>query len=90
MRPSQQPNTPAREWPTLLLGYFVLALIVGVPAAIFLMSPAPPDPVVVPPSPVAVAPTAGPAHTWGGTLCMDGWVSHSVGRGTCSHHGGER
>lgn len=25
-----------------------------------------------------------------GVLCMDGWVSHSVGRGTCSHHGGER
>ncbi|WP_328870966.1 hypothetical protein OHT76_13055 [Streptomyces sp. NBC_00287] len=24
----------------------------------------------------------------GGTLCADGWVSGSSGRGTCSHHGG--
>lgn len=23
------------------------------------------------------------------TVCRDGWVSHSTGRGTCSHHGGE-
>lgn len=22
------------------------------------------------------------------TLCCDGWISHSTGRGTCSHHGG--
>jgi hypothetical protein len=22
------------------------------------------------------------------TTCADGWVSHSTGRGTCSHHGG--
>jgi hypothetical protein len=22
------------------------------------------------------------------TICADGWVSHSTGRGTCSHHGG--
>lgn len=25
----------------------------------------------------------------GGTLCSDGWLSPSSGRGTCSHHGGE-
>jgi len=24
------------------------------------------------------------------TVCVDGWVSHSTGSGTCSHHGGER
>lgn len=23
-----------------------------------------------------------------GTLCRDGWISRSVGSGTCSHHGG--
>ena len=23
-----------------------------------------------------------------GAICEDGWVSHSKGRGTCSHHGG--
>ena len=23
-----------------------------------------------------------------GAICNDGWVSHSTGRGTCSHHGG--
>ena len=22
------------------------------------------------------------------TVCADGWVSSSTGRGTCSHHGG--
>ncbi|MCX5215598.1 DUF3962 domain-containing protein [Kitasatospora sp. NBC_00240] len=26
----------------------------------------------------------------GVTMCRDGWVSHSTGRGTCSHHGGIR
>ena len=25
----------------------------------------------------------------GQTLCGDGWISWSTGRGTCSHHGGE-
>lgn len=28
------------------------------------------------------------AQTTYGTLCSDGWVSSSTGRGTCSHHGG--
>jgi hypothetical protein len=23
-----------------------------------------------------------------GAVCKDGWISHSSGRGTCSHHGG--
>ena len=30
------------------------------------------------------APYTGPV-----TVCRDGWISHSTGRGTCSHHGGE-
>lgn len=25
---------------------------------------------------------------WPSTQCNDGWVSQSVGPGTCSHHGG--
>lgn len=25
-----------------------------------------------------------------GAICRDGWISHSRGRGTCSHHGGVR
>ncbi|MBC7274962.1 peptidoglycan-binding domain-containing protein [Nocardioides sp.] len=28
------------------------------------------------------------SYTFGGTLCADGWVSSSSGRGTCSWHGG--
>lgn len=31
-----------------------------------------------------------PPPNYGFTVCADGWVSHSTGRGTCSHHGGER
>lgn len=27
-------------------------------------------------------------YTYSGSLCWDGWESHSRGRGTCSHHGG--
>lgn len=42
-------------------------------------------------------PTRAPAPTFSfplppmppGHACRDGWISHSVGRGTCSHHGGE-
>lgn len=29
-----------------------------------------------------------PDYEEGGAICMDGWRSYSVGRGTCSHHGG--
>jgi hypothetical protein len=29
-------------------------------------------------------------YTHSGAICNDGWVSHSTGRGTCSHHGGVR
>lgn len=28
-------------------------------------------------------------NTYSSIVCSDGWVSHSSGRGTCSHHGGE-
>lgn len=42
--------------------------------------------------PPAVAPTfdftPGP-YTGPVTQCRDGWISHSTGAGTCSHHGGE-
>lgn len=27
-------------------------------------------------------------YTFDGAVCNDGWISHSQGRGTCSHHGG--
>ena len=27
-------------------------------------------------------------NSFSGSTCRDGWVSRSVGRGTCSHHGG--
>lgn len=27
-------------------------------------------------------------YTYSGTICRDGWKSHSRGSGTCSHHGG--
>jgi hypothetical protein len=40
------------------------------------------------PPPAVVFPTVHPAGP--GIVCRDGWVSHSSGRGTCSHHGGER
>ncbi|MEU1692297.1 hypothetical protein ABZ590_12350 [Streptomyces hirsutus] len=33
------------------------------------------------------APTA-PVPVHPGTVCADGWISGSAGRGTCSHHGG--
>ncbi|MFJ3311128.1 hypothetical protein ACIPSA_51095 [Streptomyces sp. NPDC086549] len=33
-------------------------------------------------------PTSPAPQPLGGTLCTDGWVSGSSGRGTCSHHGG--
>lgn len=42
-------------------------------------------------TPIAVVdvptPTPEPVQI-GGTLCKDGTISHSTGRGTCSHHGG--
>jgi hypothetical protein len=41
-------------------------------------------PYLAPPSIPSLPPYTGPV-----TLCRDGWVSHSTGRGTCSHHGGE-
>jgi hypothetical protein len=28
-------------------------------------------------------------HSFNGISCSGGWVSHSIGRGTCSWHGGE-
>lgn len=37
------------------------------------------------------APSAAPAApvpVHPGTVCVDGWISSSTGRGTCSHHGG--
>ena len=27
-------------------------------------------------------------YKFSGAICNDGWISHSQGRGTCSHHGG--
>ena len=27
-------------------------------------------------------------YPFNGAVCNDGWISHSQGRGTCSHHGG--
>ncbi|MFE9974620.1 hypothetical protein ACFYRD_28660 [Streptomyces hirsutus] len=39
-----------------------------------------------PTQPGLAAPT--PTPVLPGTLCRDGWVSRSSGRGTCSHHGG--
>lgn len=29
-------------------------------------------------------------YKFSGAICRDGWISHSRGRGTCSHHGGVR
>lgn len=40
-----------------------------------------------------VAPTfdyTPPPYTGAVTGCVDGWISHSTGGGTCSYHGGER
>jgi hypothetical protein len=34
--------------------------------------------------------TPSPRYTGPGVLCRDGTISWSTGRGTCSHHGGER
>lgn len=35
-------------------------------------------------------PSTAPTFGSGVTICSDGWVSGSKGRGTCSHHGGVR
>ncbi len=60
--------------------------------------PPPPAPYVPPgcdPSPIGVDPVSGfpiPPPCMGftdvDTLCADGWVSHNIGPGTCSWHGG--
>lgn len=34
-------------------------------------------------------PTSSALPVYRGTVCRDGWLSSSTGRGTCSHHGGE-
>jgi hypothetical protein len=39
-------------------------------------------------NPTFAFPTSGSGY--GYTVCKDGWVSRSSGRGTCSHHGGVR
>ncbi|MGW0458432.1 hypothetical protein [Streptomyces tendae] len=46
----------------------------------------PPLPATSAPPPTLVVPTPTPALP--GTVCRDGRVSGSTGRGTCSHHGG--
>lgn len=52
-------------------------------------TPAPSRPAYTPWPMVARSPwTPRPRYTGPGSLCRDGWVSHSTGRGTCSHHGG--
>ncbi|WP_405767369.1 hypothetical protein [Streptomyces sp. NBC_01538] len=50
------------------------------------VSSLPPLPDSTPAQPTLAAPT--PAPGFAGTVCGDGWVSGSSGRGTCSHHGG--
>lgn len=42
---------------------------------------------VPPPAPTWSPPPTAPPRL-GGTVCADGWISGSTGRGTCSHHGG--
>jgi hypothetical protein len=46
----------------------------------------PPLPATSTPLVTLAVPTPKPALP--GTVCRDGWVSGSTGRGTCSHHGG--
>lgn len=78
------------NWKDAAIGYAVIAGVAAVLLAIFWANPAGPDSTPQPiPYSAPPVPTLDPAHTWGGTLCRDGWVSHSIGRGTCSHHGGE-
>ncbi|MFB7115202.1 hypothetical protein [Streptomyces sp. NPDC056291] len=42
----------------------------------------------LPVTPAPVRPTPAPTLAFPGTVCADGRVSGSTGRGTCSHHGG--
>lgn len=57
--------------------------------SLFTLTPEPLAPPLPQSSPTIVFPwaTAPPPAV---TVCRDGTVSHSTGRGTCSHHGGIR
>lgn len=69
------------------LGSAVLAVPVGFFAWLLIFNPVPAPPKYVPPPPVSYAPMPLPTPGYG-TVCNDGWVSQSHGRGMCSHHGG--
>lgn len=82
-----------RQWKDAAIGYAILAAILAPIAACTYFvyggdsEPAPPPPtpmVIVTPSPW----TPAPRYTGPGSLCRDGTLSNSRGRGTCSHHGG--
>jgi hypothetical protein len=76
-------------WLVQLITYAFIGGVIVAGLALF-SSPAGPDdlPAPTPWATVSVPPVA--PYTGPVTVCADGWVSHSVGRGTCSHHGGER
>jgi hypothetical protein len=72
------------------LGFLVIGGAIAGGAALLSGPTGPTGPDDLPPPTPYVAPSFSFApYTGPVTLCRDGWVSHSTGRGTCSHHGGE-